>query len=61
VPAFSKATKFGIKTSEICDTTTGYLWSFLVYVGKDTELDSPLMMADINKTTAVVLKLVEPF
>jgi hypothetical protein len=55
-----KASKFGIKTSELCDTSTGYLWSFLVYAGKDTELDSPLITADTNKITAIVLKLVEP-
>jgi len=31
-----------------------------VHAGKDTELDSPLITADTNKTTATVLKLVEP-
>jgi hypothetical protein len=55
-----KASKFGIKTYELCDSTTGYLWSFLVYTGKDTKIDSPLITADTNKTTAIVLKLVEP-
>jgi hypothetical protein len=44
-----KASKFGIKTYELCDTITGYLWSFLVYAGKDTELDSPLITADTTK------------
>jgi hypothetical protein len=55
-----KASKFGIKTYELCDSTTGYLWSFLVYTGKDTKLDSPLITADTPKTTAIVLKLIEP-
>jgi hypothetical protein len=55
-----KASKFGIKTYELCDTTTGYLWSFLVYTGKDTKLDSPLITADTSKTSTTVLKLVEP-
>jgi hypothetical protein len=55
-----KASKFGIKTYELCDAPTGYLWSFLVYTSKDTKLDSPLITADTNKTTAIVLKLVEP-
>jgi hypothetical protein len=55
-----KASVFGIKTYELCDAITGYLWSFLVYAGKDTELDFPLITADTNKTTAIVLKLVEP-
>jgi hypothetical protein len=53
-----KASKFGIKTNELCDATTGYLWSFLVYTGKDTKLDSPLITADTSKTSAIVLKLV---
>jgi hypothetical protein len=55
-----KAAKFGVKTYELCESTTGYLWSFLVYIGKDTQLDSPLITADTNKTSAIVLKLVEP-
>jgi hypothetical protein len=36
------------------------LWSFLVYAGKGTEFDSPLITAHTNKTTAIVLKLVKP-
>ncbi|PNF32813.1 hypothetical protein B7P43_G04498 [Cryptotermes secundus] len=55
-----KAAKFGIKTYELCDSTTGYLWSFIIYTGKDTEFDSPLITADTKKTSAIVLKLVEP-
>jgi hypothetical protein len=55
-----KASKFGIKTYELCDSTTEFLWSFLVYTGKDTKLDSPMIIADTSKTTAIVLKLVEP-
>jgi hypothetical protein len=55
-----KASTFGIKTYQLCDSTTGYLWSNLVYTGKDKKLDSPLITADTSKTTATVLKLVEP-
>jgi hypothetical protein len=55
-----KASKFGIKTYDLCDAITGYLWSFLVYAGKGTEFDSLLITADTNKTTAIVLKLAEP-
>jgi hypothetical protein len=43
--------KFGIKTYELCDATTRYLWSFLVYAGKGTKIDPQ---------TDIVLKLVEP-
>jgi hypothetical protein len=55
-----KASKFGIKTYELFDASTGYLWSFLVYTGKDTKLDSPLITADTSKTSAFDLKLVQP-
>jgi hypothetical protein len=54
-----KAAKFGIKTYELCESTTGYLWS-IVYTGKDTALDTPLITADTHKTSAIMLKLVEP-
>jgi hypothetical protein len=54
------ASKFVIKAYKLCDAATGYLWSFFVYDGKDTELDSLLITADTNKTKATVLKLVEP-
>jgi hypothetical protein len=43
------ASKSGIKTYELCDSTTGYLWSFLVYTGKDTEVDSPLSHLTLTK------------
>ncbi|PNF24933.1 hypothetical protein B7P43_G09365 [Cryptotermes secundus] len=55
-----KAAKFGIKSYKLCDSTTGYLWSFILYTGKDTVLDSSLITADTNKTSAIDLKLVEP-
>jgi hypothetical protein len=45
-----KASKFGIKTFELCESTTGYLWSFTVYTGKETEIDSPF-------ATGVLLEL----
>lgn len=52
--------KFTTKTCELCDTTIGYLWSLLVCASKDTKLYAPLITADINKTRAIVPKLVEP-
>jgi hypothetical protein len=55
-----KASKSAIKTYKLCDATTGYLWSFVVYTSKDTRLDSPLITDDTSETSAVVLKLVEP-
>jgi hypothetical protein len=32
----------------------------LIYTGKDTRIESPLITADMNKTTAIVMKLIEP-
>ncbi|XP_039752296.1 piggyBac transposable element-derived protein 4-like [Pararge aegeria] len=51
----SKAAKFGIKTFELCESSTVYLWSFLVYTGK---LDA--VQGGITKSTAIVLKLIRP-
>ncbi|CAG4958413.1 unnamed protein product [Colias eurytheme] len=53
----SKASKFGIKTFELCESVTGYLWSFIVYTGKQSS-------ADLEQThgvcTTVVKKLMAP-
>ncbi|XP_026330589.1 piggyBac transposable element-derived protein 4-like [Hyposmocoma kahamanoa] len=31
----SKAAQVGVKTYELCESSSGYLWKFLVYAGKD--------------------------
>lgn len=54
----SKAAKFGIKTFELCESATGYLWSFLVYTGKQSSMDS--LNPYLLKSTSVVLKLINP-
>jgi hypothetical protein len=55
-----KSSQFEIKTFELCESNSGYLWSFLVYSGKDTILESFLISKDTPKATAIVLKLSEP-
>jgi len=55
-----KASKFGIKTSKLCESRTGYLWCFLVYTGKNTVLQSSLITPDTSKSAAVVLELFKP-
>ena len=30
-----KSSKFGIKSYELCESSSGYLWSFIIYTGKD--------------------------
>lgn len=54
---WSKATKFGVKTFELCENATGYLWSFLVYTGKTSTFD---LDRNLSKSSAVVQKLIRP-
>jgi hypothetical protein len=51
--------KFGIKTYELYESRSGYVWSFLVYTGKGMELANQFVSAETNKTTAIVVKLTE--
>jgi hypothetical protein len=37
-----KSSKFGIKTSELCESNTGYLWKFTVYSGSETDIENTL-------------------
>ncbi|XP_021913795.1 piggyBac transposable element-derived protein 4-like, partial [Zootermopsis nevadensis] len=55
-----KADKFGIKTFELCESSSGYVWSFLVYTGKDMELTNQFVTAETNKTAAIVVTLLGP-
>jgi len=55
-----KASKFGIKIFELCESRRGYLWCFLVHTGKSTVLQSSLITPDTPKTAAIVLELLEP-
>lgn len=32
----SKQRRFGKKTYKLCESSTGYVWNFIVYTGKDT-------------------------
>jgi hypothetical protein len=54
-----KAAKFGIKTYELCEFSSGYVWSFLIYIGKGMELANQFVSAETNKTEAIVVKLTE--
>jgi hypothetical protein len=48
------------KTIKLCELSTGYLWSFLVYTGVKTELWSSLTDPSKNKTPAMALNITEP-
>lgn len=52
----SKPIKWGVKVWMACDAANGYLYNFDVYSGRDRDFDN---LANVNMTTAVVLKLAE--
>jgi hypothetical protein len=54
-----KSSKFGIKTFELCESNTGYLWKFIVCSGSETDIETTLDHGERNKTSSIVLKLVE--
>ncbi|KAL0810151.1 hypothetical protein ABMA28_010943 [Loxostege sticticalis] len=55
----AKSAKKGIKTFELCESATGYLWSFLVYSGKNSSFDTG-RYSGLKKSTEVVLTLMKP-
>jgi len=55
-----KSSKFGIKSYELCESSSGYLCSFVIYTGKDTVFQTAFVSGDTNKTATIVLSLVEP-
>ena len=54
-----KSSKFGIKSYEVRKSSSGYLWSFIIYTGRDTVFQTAFISGDINKTATIVLSLVE--
>jgi hypothetical protein len=55
-----KTSKFGIKSYELCESSSGYLWFFIIYARRDTRFQSTLISEKKSRTAAVVLSLVEP-
>lgn len=51
----TKAARYGIKTFELCESATGYLWAFTIYTGD--EMDSEAQML---KSTELVIRLMKP-
>jgi hypothetical protein len=45
---------------ELCESSVGYLWSFIIFTGRETEFQSTLISEEKSKTAAIVLSLVEP-
>lgn len=54
-----KAAKFGIKSYELCESSTCYTWNLFIYTGSDTQYTCPLIDSDTQKSEAVVLELVQ--
>jgi hypothetical protein len=55
-----KSSQFGIKIFTFYESNSYYLWSFIVYTGNETVLESPLISEDMPKTTATFPKLSDP-
>lgn len=55
-----KCSQFAIKSFGLCDLQMGYLWSSLIYTTKDTRIESSLIMTNMNKTSSIVVKFIEP-
>jgi hypothetical protein len=45
----------------VCESSSGYFWSFIIYRGKDTVFQTAFISGNTNKTAAIVLSHVEPF
>lgn len=55
-----KSAQFGVKSFEICESSSGYTWSFIIYTGKGMVFDNQTIPPKSNKSTAIVLSLMEP-
>jgi hypothetical protein len=55
-----KSSKFGIKSYELCESSLGYLWSIIIYTGKDSVFKTTFIADANTKTSAIVLSLVKP-
>jgi hypothetical protein len=47
------------KTFELCESSTGYLWHFIVYSGAGTEITPGIDVPDQLKSSKIVVKLIE--
>ncbi|XP_023229417.1 piggyBac transposable element-derived protein 4-like [Centruroides sculpturatus] len=59
-----KRAKFGIETFLVCEANTGYVYNFIIYTGKGTEI--PINLDDVDPSreshsTNIVLSLMEEF
>ncbi|VVD01498.1 unnamed protein product, partial [Leptidea sinapis] len=57
----SKAARFGMKSFELCEATTGYLLNYKLYTGKDKSTHSEPVHGFANSTAKVVLQLLDGY
>ena len=55
----TKRARFGIKSFEVCESSTGYIWDFFLYIGKDT-IYNPEIAVDQPMGSKVIYTLVKP-
>lgn len=56
-----KASKFGIKTFELCDSLTGCVWTFFMYTGAGSNISPTIInITDNLKNAKIVVSLMEP-
>ena len=54
----SKRARFGIKSFELCDSETGYLYNLIIYCGKEKQIETKTPSV-YGKSGDVVLELSE--
>jgi hypothetical protein len=48
-----QSSKSGIKSYKFCESSSGYLWSFIIYTGRDARFQLTLTSEEKSKTAAV--------
>lgn len=54
----SKRSRFGIKSYQICESSTGYIWDLFIYIGDQTVFDDNLK--DLAYGEKTILQLIKP-
>jgi hypothetical protein len=54
-----KVAKFSLKTFELCESCSRYLWNFFVYTGADNDITTSIGVLDSPQSSMIVIRLVE--
>jgi hypothetical protein len=55
------AAKFDVTTYKLCESSSRYIWFFLIYTGRGTERAIRSVTTKTNRTEAIAVKLSEHF